>query len=600
VSDPSALGDSSAWYAVATVPIDDPTGSWPLEGNNDFTIYIPPNAVIGMFSLGVINRGIPYDTGGRVIIIFNPWSPAETVYLSDESSRQEYLLNEQGLLWLTLGGGATGWTFDQFNMDVLRTTLYFVGQLIYSERNDVIAITRQLSALMNANDDNGLVTGKWAAPWGGGTLPWAWRGSGRIFSTYLRNNARSIGWGQCWVFAGVLVSGCRTLGIPARPITNFNSAHEPAGSGPSPYRNSIDYFYNRWGKQVKTLGSIWNYHAWVEAWFDSHWHAIDATPQEKSANLYRLGPAALRDVKGGLTQDIYDVDFVYSEINSQIRYYVPYRTRRGAHPFVPGYWLLSAQSGRTGTAMITKQRGGLNYEFITNGYKETAKSVETDDFANEEIGTNFVVPDSVSCGDIIRAELQVTCFTCDVSPRTVNVLISARITNPDSTSGVSLKELNQTILLSNQATLAIRMNLTVDDYEEFLAENNYLWVEAFTMEFSQSDNSTSQFMDIHMEEVDILSPNLDLAQVDNSTISVGFTNPLSIPLTNVVLLVHGTNVESSSLSLPDINPFETISRQLPLSLALRVASLRDTDIPIFVSLLTVQIPKIEGYFVLDR
>lgn len=81
---------------------------------------------------------------------------------------------------------------------------------------------------MNANDDNGLVAGKWAAPWYGGRLPWQWRGSGPIFDQYFQTGGRSVGWGQCWVFAGVLVSACRSVGIPARPITNFQSAHEPA------------------------------------------------------------------------------------------------------------------------------------------------------------------------------------------------------------------------------------------------------------------------------------------------------------------------------------------------------------------------------------
>lgn len=85
--------------------------------------------------------------------------------------------------------------------------------------------------------------------------------------------------GQCWVFAGVLVSATRSLGIPSRPITNFQSAHEPSSYGTlhlqfpplrwipensfslGPYRHTIDYFFDQRGQQRGSIGSIWNYHA---------------------------------------------------------------------------------------------------------------------------------------------------------------------------------------------------------------------------------------------------------------------------------------------------------------------------------------------------
>jgi hypothetical protein len=36
---------------------------------------------------------------------------------------------------------------------------------------------------------------------------------------------------QCWVYSGALNTVARTLGIPARQITNFGSAHEQAKYG---------------------------------------------------------------------------------------------------------------------------------------------------------------------------------------------------------------------------------------------------------------------------------------------------------------------------------------------------------------------------------
>lgn len=59
---------------------------------------------------------------------------------------------------------------------------------------------------MNANDgDNGILEGRWDGSYEDGTSPSAWTGSVKIMEDYLLTR-RSVKYGQCWVFAGVLTT----------------------------------------------------------------------------------------------------------------------------------------------------------------------------------------------------------------------------------------------------------------------------------------------------------------------------------------------------------------------------------------------------------
>ncbi|KAG0415675.1 hypothetical protein HPB47_007158 [Ixodes persulcatus] len=80
---------------------------------------------------------------------------------------------------------------------------------------------------------------------------------------------------------------CRGLGIPARAVTNYYSAHDTHSS------LTVDQFYDEKGQDVEKMNtdSIWNFHVWTEVWMARPdlepgdyigWQVIDATPQEKS------------------------------------------------------------------------------------------------------------------------------------------------------------------------------------------------------------------------------------------------------------------------------------------------------------------------------
>ena len=61
--------------------------------------------------------------------------------------------------------------------------------------------------MVNSVDDNGILSGRWAEPYDGGTSPWDWTGSVKIIEEYMDNNGRPVKYGQCWVFSAVTVTG---------------------------------------------------------------------------------------------------------------------------------------------------------------------------------------------------------------------------------------------------------------------------------------------------------------------------------------------------------------------------------------------------------
>ncbi|CAA9998116.1 unnamed protein product [Nesidiocoris tenuis] len=113
-------------------------------------------------------------------------------------------------------------------------------------------VDNTISVQINSPDDNGVVAGNWTEDFGGGTDPWSWVGSKAILQKYFAKK-KPVKYGQCWVFAGVLTTVCRALGIPARPITCYSCGHDTKNS------LTLDYFFDENGKSMEELQqeSIW-------------------------------------------------------------------------------------------------------------------------------------------------------------------------------------------------------------------------------------------------------------------------------------------------------------------------------------------------------
>nr|CAD7195290.1 unnamed protein product [Timema douglasi] len=234
---------------------------------------------------------------------------------------------------------------------------------------------------VNSNDEDvsvaGVIHGRWDGDYKDGTAPAAWTGSVAILEEYL-TTGKEVKYGQCWVFAGVVTTVCRALGIPSRVVSNLVSAHD-ANSSLTVDRyydlnnEELDYDPTNWEGE----DSIWNYHVWNDVWMArpdlplgyGGWQAIDATPQETSLGFFQCGPASLEAIKCGAVGFSYDVPFLLASVNADL-----FRWKEDPESD-RGYTKISSNKYHIGRVIFTKApwlfdpNGDKDREDITNQYK---------------------------------------------------------------------------------------------------------------------------------------------------------------------------------------------------------------------------------------
>ncbi|KFP17316.1 Coagulation factor XIII A chain [Egretta garzetta] len=326
-----------------------------------FRLYV---AVWTPFGILRTHRNSTTDT----YILFNPWCQQDAVYLDDEKEREEYVLNDVGIVF---HGNINdiklrSWSYGQFEENILDACLFLMdkAQLELSGRGNPIKICRVASAVINSRDDDGVIAGSWDNTYTYGVAPAAWTGSVDILLEYY-SSKQPVRYGQCWVFAGVFNTFLRCLGIPARLVTNYSSAHDNNAN------LRLDFFLDDEGQvdTKLTKDSVWNYHCWNEAWMTrpdlpvgfGGWQVVDGTPQETSDGMYRCGPASVQAVKHGHVCFQFDAPFVYAEVNSDVVY--SRRDKNGTQV------IEKIDTTHIGQLIVTKEIGGDGMMEITEEYK---------------------------------------------------------------------------------------------------------------------------------------------------------------------------------------------------------------------------------------
>jgi hypothetical protein len=341
-------------------------------------VAFAPNAPVGYYRLSVQAKVVQsqeivtYSLHTPLTVLFNPYGTHDDVKQS-KANREEYVEGTEGLIWQGLSDSNTAhtWAFDQFEKQQLMVSLDSLRRMPVAERGDAALVSRHLTYALGED----VCYGKWGSgsyttgqPSGGYRCskskqaekcyePGHWTGTKELFTAHLANGGNKVQYCQCFVYAGVLTTIGRALGIPTRPVTNFQSAHD------STRDRAISKFYdvdpNTGVFTPATTGlpedsghdSIWSFHVWNEMYMKrpmlntklscktcaNGWQTLDATPQEYSRGgdaglptepAYMMGPAAVKGVvkknldpvcrsQGG-AYGCFDSQFVISEVNSNI------------------------------------------------------------------------------------------------------------------------------------------------------------------------------------------------------------------------------------------------------------------------------------------
>ncbi|KAM4741224.1 protein-glutamine gamma-glutamyltransferase E-like [Anableps anableps] len=374
---PDKVGHSPSAKAVWKAKLQ--KNDLPETGIVALTITPPTDAPVGKYKLSARLRTEEKELA-EFFVLFNPWCSEDWVFLPDEAERQEYVMNQYGIIYMGSDQHINGifWDFGQFEEDMLQICLKILDLNIkhrrdpaddVSARCNPIYVSRVVTNMVNKeeNVNDGVLRGNWSKDFRHGFPPTHWSGSYAILKQWYTTFQKAVKYGQCWVFAGVMCSVMRLLGIPCRVVTNFQSAHD------SNANLTIDSYYGEHGIKGE---DTWNFHVWVEGWMKrpdlandgryDGWQVLDATPQEKSEGVFCCGPAPVTAILNGDTDLKYDVPFVFAEVNADC---ITWRINRDGSKTK-----MASDTKTVGQHISTKAVGCNKRMDITNTYKHTEGS----------------------------------------------------------------------------------------------------------------------------------------------------------------------------------------------------------------------------------
>ncbi|XP_056315321.1 transglutaminase 5, like [Danio aesculapii] len=569
---------SSQWFAFLERGLPNPSGFRTLT----VSLSSPASSSIGVYTLQLrvqTRSSAKTHLLGQFTLLANPWCQADSVFLQSEDLRNEYVRSDFGLLFKGTPGNVVSrpWSFGQYEkglLDICMNLLQLSPQYQTDMRRDLlnrsspVYIGRVISAMVNCQDDKGVLMGNWSGDYSDGVSPSAWSGSADILRTWSETQFSPVKYGQCWVFAAVMCTVMRALGIPTRVVTNFNSAHDTNGN------MVIEEYYTEMGEKLSiSRDSIWNFHVWVESWMKrpdlgqtyDGWQVLDPTPQEESAGMYRCGPAAVKAIHEQKVDAAYDVPFVYAEVNADVRTVI-IRDKK-----ILG---ISVDKDRVGALICTKRPGAMTMLDITTEYKTEMAFSSAYAFSADVRGGEAAAGRDAPQGLAVSLQLLKTpiigeniAFSIIITnkapiPKLLRAHVNAQNKEYHRNPSGSFWEKHHELKIGPSETVTIKQEISFNEYKLKQVLEDYLLNLAVVVEDVKSQERV-----LASEEFNIHSPALSI-QIQNENVIVNspqvamvtFTNPFNMAVTGE-LTVAGTGLLEEKIQIRlSMQPREAVRR----------------------------------------
>ncbi|NXI02440.1 EPB42 protein, partial [Pachycephala philippinensis] len=585
----SSLGDQNQWSAA--VEEQDPN-SWTLSVNT------PANAPIGQYTL-LLHASKASHFLGNFTLLFNPWCRDDEVFLANEAQRQEYILNQEGIIYQGTENAvlAQPWDFSQFEEDMIDTCFillalgeHFQREKDPAQRKNPVHVCRAVAAMLNCSKFRTLT--EWEpGQHSNGIPPSKWLGSSPILRQWIASKFQPVHYGQCWVFAAVLCSVLRCLGIPTRVVTGFTWAHNTKSS------LSVDEYYDEDGTLLTqdNTARVWTFHVWNECWMArtdllpeySGWQALDATCQEKSKGPSFCGPAPVHAIKEGDTHVDYDVCYFFAAINAKCQVWI----HKADDTLKPAF----GGTKYTGNNISTKGVGSERCEDITHNYKypegslqekkvlnkayrnmkelETTSSSSTAQFisiptALEEPVNLFIhlqSNSSLQLGQDIILSIEV--FNYSGGEKATHLVVGIQALHYNGVPIAQLWKEEFPFNLQSNSVNNLQVSVPYTWFGKELGENHLLRLTAVLRD------EDSFYMYLAQEEISICDSPLTIefpentVQYEPSTAKISLQNPLMEPLEQCVIAVTGRGLiyRQRNYRLGSVQANSTQELQIPFT-----------------------------------
>ncbi|KAL1782548.1 protein-glutamine gamma-glutamyltransferase 4 [Sigmodon hispidus] len=537
------------------------------------TVISAADAVVGKYELNVNEC-----KAGTVFLLFNPWCTGDSVYMPNEEDRTEFILNDTGYIYMGFARQIKEkpWTFGQFEKYILNCCFSLLAHLEPSELQSPVTVSRAICTMMCAVN-NGVLVGNWSGDYRGGTAPYVWSSSVPILQQHYVTKV-PVCYGQCWVFSGILTTALRALGIPARSVTNFESAHDTGKN------LSVDIYLDESGKTMTNLtkDSVWNFHVWTDAWMkrqdlpqgNDGWQVLDSTPQEISEGSFRTGPSPLTAIRQGAVNIQYDTKFVFTEVNGD-KYIWLVKPELGREKNI----LIAVETASVGKNISTKMVGENKRNDITSQYKfpegspeerkamEKASGKSSDDKPNNPSSSSVlqinVLQNSVELGHPIVLTLILKRKTD--APQTVNISCCLDLQTYTGNNKSHLGNIQKSIKIHGQeAEVILTMDAKSYIYKLGMVDDELVIKGFIIAEIKETGDKVAADTTLCFlyPAFSIEMPNT--ARVNQPLfINCSFKNTLPIPLTEIKFSVESLAVSYvKSLDQGTVPPGKSINFQI--------------------------------------